>query len=149
MISTNFLQTPKGFPSQKQPDILRIFYKNGHQYMKDYGLKAKALGARIMCWWEEVKSTGSTVNVQFGGPTGVYNLVVLMSWWCSLLKGRPDNELSDCLHTLNDIDCVILSAIHNTVQPPRPSTTPPAQPRGSKRTATEDPLSRKHFCAQA
>lgn len=151
------LQTPKGFPSRRRPDVLRVFYKNGHRYKKNYGLEAEPLGAKIMGWWEEVGS-GSTANVRFGGPTGVYNFVVLMCWWCSLLEGRPDNEHADCLRTLDNIDRAILSAIHiTTILPPvttpspagssRASTTPPTQPRGSKRTISEESSSRKRLRA--
>ena len=105
-----------------------------------------------MAWWEEVKSAGA---VPFCGPTGIYTIVVLMSWWCSLLKGRPNGELSDCLHTLDDIDSSILSAIRMAKDQPSPVTTPnglppktPAaapspQPRGSKRPILEEQLSRK------
>lgn len=106
-----------------------------------------------MSWWEEIKATGSPVNVCFGGPTGMYNLVVLVSWWCSLLKDRPDAELTDYLRTLEDIDRVVLSAICDTdsssipasscgVPSPGASTPPLApQPRGSKRTIPHEELS--------
>ena len=151
------LQTPKGFPSQRQPDVPCILYKNGHRYKKNYSLKAEPLGAKIMGSWEELRS-GSTANVWFGGPTGVYNFVVLMCWWCSLLEGQPDNKHADCLCTLNNIDHTILSAIHITTILPlvttpspagssRASTTPPTQPHGSKQTISEESSSRKHLCA--
>ena len=105
-----------------------------------------------MAWWDEVKSAGA---VRFGGPTGIYTIVVLMSWWCSLLKGRPNNELFDCLRTLDDIDSSILSAIRMATVQPSPAPTPngppletpaaaPSQrPRGSKRPMPEEPSSRK------
>jgi hypothetical protein len=154
--SADLEQTPKGFPTQNRPQILSVFFKNGHNYKKNYKLEAKSLGGEIMCWWEEIKISNVTVNVRYGGPTGVYTLVVLVSWWCLLLKGQPDNELVDCLRTIEDIDRVISSAIHNTSnQPPiapsragSPSSTltPAApQPRGSKRVIPEEVSSRKRL----
>jgi hypothetical protein len=134
-----------------RPNVLAIFYKYAHDYERDYSLEANTLGGEIMGWWEDVKST----NVRVGGPTGMYNFVVLMSWWCSLLKGRPSGELSDCLHTLEDIDRTILSALHGTTgQPctmPAPggsssntaTIVPTPQPRGTKRATPKEPSSRK------
>ena len=99
---------------KNRPHVLSAFFKNGHNYKKDYGLKVESLGKETMCWWEEIKTTDGATNVRFGGPTGIYVLVVLMSWWCSLLKDQPDDKLTDCLRTLEDIDCVILSALRGT-----------------------------------
>lgn len=104
--------------------IIPIFYKSGHSYKKNFGLKAKPLGTEIMGWWEEIKGTGGTINVRFGGPTGIYTLVVLMSWWCSLLKGQPDNELANCLHTLDDIDRTILSVVCDVGRQPPTALSP-------------------------
>ena len=109
-----------------------------------------------MRWWEEVKGDGGAVNVRFGGPTGVYNFIVLMSWWCLLLKGQLDNELADYSRTLEDIDHVFLSAVQGENNPPpaAPSlnrTSPeaptilPAPKRGSKRTASKEQSSRKRL----
>ena len=143
---TNVLQTAKEFPTQKRPEVLRVFFKHGHNYKRDYGLKAGTFGAEIMNWWGEIKSA----NVCFGGPTGMYTLVVLMSWWCSLLKGRPNDELSDCFRTLDDIDCTILSTIRNMAGQPSPtipvSTVSPTPPlRGTKRTMSDKQSSRKRL----
>lgn len=147
----NTQQTPKGFPAQKRPKVISVFFRNAHKYERDYGLQAKSLGVAIMGWWEEIKSTG----VRFGGPTGIYTFIVLMSWWCSLLEGRPNGELVDCLSILNDTDQTIISAIRPSNGQPRhmpaigdpPSvestTTPVRQPRGSKRKGSEGSLSRK------
>lgn len=142
--STNVSQTKTKLPSEGRPKVLSRFYKNAHNYKKDYGLEANALGAEIMGWWGEVKSAG----VRVGGPTGISSLVVLMCWWCSLLKGRPSHELTDCLRTLDDIDCTISSALRAMAGQPRatptpggcsssvPAITPAPQPRGAKRTAS-------------
>jgi hypothetical protein len=140
-------QTHPKLPSQKRPKEVNTFFKFAHNYRKDYGLKADTLGADIMGWWKEVKSTG----VCAGGPTGMYTFVVLMSWWCSLVEGRPSHERSDYLRTLDDIDRAILSALHSTTGqpctpavPPTTSTTTPApQRRGTKRTISEESSSRK------
>jgi hypothetical protein len=147
--STNVSQTKAKLPLQGWPKVLSIFYKNTHNYKKDYGLEANTLGAEIMGWWGEVKSAG----IRVGGPTGMCSLVVLMCWWCSLLKGRPSHELTDCLRTLDDIDCTISSALctmagqpHATPTPGGcsssvPAITPAPQPRGAKRTASRESLS--------
>lgn len=102
-----------------------------------------------MGWWQEIKSAGA---FKFGGPTGIYNIVVLMSWWCSLLKNQPTTEYSDCIRTLDDIDRAILSVIHITDGPSDPvptsggssqktsTVTPAEQPRGPRRVMSEDPV---------
>jgi hypothetical protein len=107
-----------------------------------------------MHWWKEIMTTGGAANIRFGGPTGMYNFVVLMSWWSSLLKDQPDDKLTDYLRTLEDIDHAILSAVRNmNGQPPTPSPnepslgTPPIPPvhesRGSKRNISEGGSIRK------
>jgi hypothetical protein len=151
-VSADPEQTPKGFPLRNRPQVLSMFFKNGHNYTKNYQLEAKSLGAEITCWWEEIKT-----SAHFGGPTGVYTFIVLVSWWSSLLKGRPDDELADCLCILEDADRVILSAIHNASDQP-PAVSPPTessltvspvpaplapQPRGSKRGIAEGQPPRK------
>lgn len=110
-----------------------------------------------MRWWEEIRTTSGETNICFGGPTGVYNLVVLMSWWCLLLKDRPDDELTNCFRTLEDIDRAILSAIRdaNNQSPTgsspsgssleTPAIPPAHQPRGSKRAISDDETPRKRF----
>lgn len=137
--------------------MVRAFLKNGHHYTRDYGVNANTLGIEIMRWWEEISTAEGVVNVRFGGPTGIYTLVVLMSWWCKQLKGKPESELVDCLLTLEDIDRAFLSAIHdiNSPSPAAPSlngsppggpTVPPTpQPRGCKRSTPGELPSRKRL----
>ena len=138
---------------KSRPQVLPVFFKNGHNYTKGYGLEAKSLGADIMRWWEEITTTDGATNICFGGPTGIYNFVVLMSWWSSLLKGRPDDELVDFLRTLEDIDRAISSAVRDTDRPitgpscggslETPTISQACQPRGSKRAIPEETSSRK------
>ena len=56
-----------------------------------------------MEWWAEISPFADVPCIAFGGPTGIYSLVVLLSWWCALLKTRPVEEHTDCLRTLTDI----------------------------------------------
>jgi len=100
-----------------------------------------------MKWWAEICLVGVS-GVQFGGPTGICTLVVLMSWWCVRLKEKPDEEQADCLHILKDIDKVLLTAIDNIKNHPATSTftsssaaPPPSQPR--KRVNSEHMSPRK------
>jgi len=145
----NVSQTPKGFPLGNRPKVVSAFYKNGHNYRKDYELEAKTLGADIIAWWDEIKAS----NLYFGGPTGTYTLIVLVTWWGLLLKGRPNGDTSDYLRTLDDIDRTILSVVDSRKTPPGKSTprmpmvaeTP--QPRGSKRAASDEGTSRKRLRA--
>ena len=97
----------------KRPAVMRLFHKNAHNYQKDYSVEVHTLGRQIVEWWDELCPPGKTPSVRFGGPTGVYSLIVLMSWWCTLLKTRPDNERTDCLCMLTDIDRVLLTTIGN------------------------------------
>lgn len=152
---TDVSQTPKVTPVEERPEVVPVFYKNGHKYTKGYGLKADTLGPGIKSWWARIKSA----CMYFGGPTGrIYTLVVLMTWWCSLLadpsQPRDEQAWADCLQTLDDIDHTILSVIHNTPtsSPPNESssgasTVQPTQPRGSKRASPSEELSRKRLRA--
>ena len=124
-----------------------MFYKNGHNYQKDYGIEARTLGHQIMSWWAEICLAG-VLGVQFGGPTGICTLAVLMSWWCVRLKEKLDEECTDCLRILKDIDKVLLMAIDNIKSHPATSTLtlpstapPPSQPR--KRVNSEHMSPRK------
>jgi len=135
---------------------MRAFFKNGHNYKKDYALKATTLGADIAQWWGEINSTGNTTDVCFGGPTGIYTIIVLMCWWSILLKGQPDAGQTDYLRTLEEIDCAVFAVVRDarnqstTSLPDRSSSgtpaVPPPQTCGAKRLISEEPTSRKRLC---
>ena len=101
-----------------------------------------------MGWWTEICPPGGILSIKFGGPTGIYSLVVLMTWWCMLLKTKPDKERTNCLRMLTDIDRVFLEAIKeikasSTSMSLSPTTPPPStQPR--KRGISEEMLPCKH-----
>lgn len=134
---------------------MHLFFKNGHKYTKDYALEATTLGADITRWWDEITSTDNTKDICFGGPTGIYTLIVLMSWWSTLLKGQPDTRLTDLIRTLEEIDRAICAAVQDarnqstTSLPDRSSpgmpAVPPHQTRGAKRPIPEQPTSRKRL----
>jgi len=121
----------------KRPAVMPLFHKNAHSYKKDYGVEVHTLGRQIMGWWSEISPRGGVPNIRFGGPTGVYSLVVLLSWWCTLLKARPSEEHVDCLRTLTDVDhalSVVIGDIENHSTTPTSmlsptSPPPPSQPR--------------------
>jgi hypothetical protein len=103
-----------------------------------------------MEWWAEISPHGGTASIRFGGPTGIYTLVVLLSWWCTQLKAKPNREHADCLRTLQDVDRVLLATVNDMRTNPaaRASTLlspttppPPSQPR--KRPNAEELSSRK------
>ena len=100
-----------------------------------------------MEWWTEIRPPNGP-GVQFGGPTGIFSLVVLMSWWCALLKEKPEEERADCYRILKDIDQVFSMAINNMKNRPAISTAvltavPPLPSQSRKRGALEDTSSRK------
>ena len=105
------------------------------------------LGPDIIQWWDELKSASNTMNIFFGGPTGIYTVIVLMSWWSALLNDRPDSELTDFVRILDEINRAILAAIQNArVKTPAQSLrSAPPQARGTKRTISEEPSSRKRL----
>ena len=145
--------------------MVRDLYKNAHNYWKNYGVEVHALGRQIMGWWAEICPPGGVQNVHFGGSTGVSTVIVLMSWWCLLLKDKPSGEHTDCLRMLEDINQVLLVVIKDlkgidqlltTVMSDlqNHSTTstivlspaiPPPQAR--KQASSEDMLSRKRMRA--
>lgn len=108
-----------------------------------------------MWWWAELCPPGEAPKVQYGGSTGMYTIVVLLSWWCTLLKGKPEGEHAECLQTLEDVDHVLVATIDDleknpitsTAPPPTPTapppTTPPTRSRSRKRANTEVSTSRK------
>ncbi|KAF9791998.1 hypothetical protein BJ322DRAFT_1015928 [Thelephora terrestris] len=127
--------TPTKFPTTKRPAVIRAFHKNRHSYQRDYGVDVYTLGGEIMEWWAEICPPRGP-GVKFGGPTGIYTLIVLMSWWCALLEGKPQKEHADCLRILKDIDRVLLTTINNIKSCPTASTSILPQPR--KREGLED-----------
>ena len=143
-------QTPAGFPGEKRPKVVGVFHKNGHNYLRDYNAEAHTLGHQIMEWWSEICPPGGIPSVRFGGRTGIYTIVVLMSWWCSLLESKPEEEHVDCLRTLKDVDRVLLTAVNDIKGHPTatssviPSSTPPSS-RPRKRANSGDALPRKRI----
>lgn len=143
---THDIQTPAGFPTERRPAVIRLFHKNAHNYKRDYGVEVHTLGHQIMGWWSEICPPDGVPNIKFGGPTGIYALVVLMSWWCSLLKNKPDEEHTDCLRTLEDIDRVLQMAIKDIKnQPETLSPTTPLPSQSRKRANTEETTSQKRM----
>jgi hypothetical protein len=135
-------KTPQGFPVSARPPVIRLFHKNAHNYRKDYRIEVHTLGRQIMKWWSELCPLGKPPKVQFGGPTGMITLVILLSWWCAPLLTRPDEEQADCLRTLKDVDRVLLAAIDDIKRRPAPSTPTPSPatstPQSHKRTNTAE-----------
>ena len=101
-------------------------------------------------WWSEI-SKADCIGV--GGPTGIYTMVVLMTWWCSLLKGRPDSQHTEYTVMVEQLNRAILAAVSHVDQhnaPPSPAdplspTTPPPPSQYSiqylKRMQPEEALS--------
>ena len=107
-----------------------------------------------MEWWTEIRPPGEVPRVQFGGPTGMYSLVVLLSWWCTLLAAKPDKERVECLRVLEDVDRVLVMTLDdlkkNTTTPPSapPSPTTPLPYSQSRKRANVDefpPRKRKRY----
>ena len=113
----NDIQTPAGFPIKQRPPVVTRFYKDAHNYSKDYGLEVHTLGRQITTWWSEICPPDEEPKVHFGGPTGISTFVVLLSWWCSQLRGKPNREQASCLSILEDLDRVLLDAINNIKNP--------------------------------
>jgi len=124
---------------EQRPKVVSAFYKNGHNYQRDYGVEVHTLGNQIMRWWAVICPPVGVPSIRFAGPTGVCTLVVLMSWWCTRLKAKSNRECADCLRTLKDIDRVLLTAIGDIKNRPTASTLP--QPR--KRVNSERLAPRK------
>jgi len=80
-----------------------------------------------MTWWLEICPSGGVPSVGFGGPTGIYTLVVLLSWWCTLLEARAGEERTECLRVLADVDRALLAAINEIKS--HPTAASPPQPR--------------------
>lgn len=114
-------------------------------------MEVHTLGRQIMEWWSEISPPGRVPRIRFGGPTGIYSLVVLLSWWCKLLKDRSGKEHADCLRILTDVDYAMLAAINDIENhPTTPTLTlsltsppPPSQPRKRGNSEEMSPRKRK------
>ena len=132
-----------------RPAVVRLFYKNGHNYRKDYGVEVHTLGRQIKEWWAEIYPPNGSPSIQFGGPTGIYSLVVLVLWWCRLLGAKPDEERVDCLRALEDIDRAFVAAIEDIERRPTSTSTllsptpPPPSSQPRKRAGSEGRLPQK------
>lgn len=111
--------------------MVKQFYKDAHNYRKDYGLEVHTLGRQITTWWSDICPPNEEPRVRFGGLTGISTFVVLLSWWCSQLRNKPKREQADCLSILEDVDRVFLETINDIKNPsavlapaPRPRPTP-------------------------
>ena len=135
---------------KNRPKVIGVFIKYGHKYTRDYGLEAGPLGQDISAWWREV---AATAHAGYGGTTGIYTLIVLMTWWCGLVRDQPESERAKYVSIVEDLNCGVLAALRSTGTPLGSSTTdllPTALPtssqpnkRPTKRAATEDHPSRK------
>lgn len=121
-------QTPLGFPVSERPPVICLFHKNAHNYKKDYSVEVCTLGRQIMKWWRELCPPGEPPKVQFGGPTGICTLIVLLSWWCAPLVTKSGGEQADYLRTLADVDHALLEAIDDIRRHPATSTPTPLPP---------------------
>jgi hypothetical protein len=127
--------------------VVAAFLKNGHAYGRDYHTESNSLGRDISAWWDEISGTA---HVGFGGPAGIYLMVVLMSWWCSLLKDSLDSDRVGYTVLVDKLNHAILQAIPRTDQsnagPSSPdysllaSSPPPSQysSQRAKRARAED-----------
>ena len=104
----NIQKTPKGFPSKTRPKVVAVFLKNGHSYKRDYQLKYHSFGSEVSGWWKEISNLAC---VGYGGPTGIYTLVVLMAWWSTFLRDHPDSEHANYLAIVGELDHAILAVI--------------------------------------
>lgn len=117
--------------------MIATFLKNGHSYTRDYRIEFDSLGREISAWWEEISGNA---HVGFGGPTGIYTMVVLISWWCSFLENQPASDRSPYNHIVEKLNSAILEAIPRANQ----SVAGPSSTGGlphAKRTRVEEPQS--------
>lgn len=133
-----------------RPPVVHLFLKNAHNYKKDYSVDIHTLGRQTVQWWGEICPPSGAPKVRFGGPTGIYTLVVLLSWWCLLVRTKPVHEHADCLRTLTDVNHTLLTAVDGLKSHPTASASallPPASPplpsQSRKRANIEEVSSRK------
>jgi hypothetical protein len=133
--------------------VIATFLKNGHCYTCDYNIQVESLGHEISAWWNDISGTA---YIGFGGPTGIYMMVVLISWWCSLLRNQSASDRSTYNLLVEQFNSAILDAIVRANQSGEGASStgdlllasppPPSQNNHylAKRTrAEEPPLSRK------
>lgn len=117
--------------------MIATFLKNGHNYKRDYHIEVNSLSREVSTWWDEISETA---QVGFGGPTGIYTMVVLMSWWCSFLENQSGSDRSAYNLIVDKLNSAILEAVSCANQ----SGAEPSSNSGSphaKRTRVEEPLS--------
>ena len=72
---------------------------------------------------------------------GIYSLVVLLSWWCSLLRAKPEIEHIDCLRTLEEVNRALVATVNNLKNRPTASISTlsaPATPHSSSRSRKQE-----------
>ena len=156
-LSDNILtiwQTPKGFPVKSRPTVVGVFIKYGHNYRRSYGLEARSFGQEVSTWWGEISATA---HAGYGGTTGIYTLIVLMTWWCGLLRKQSDSERAEYVAIVEDLNRAVLDALRSTdktpgVCSPTTNSLPIASPvspqpnnRHAKRASSIDLSSRKRL----
>lgn len=132
---------------KNRPKVIATFLKNGHSYKRDYGLEALSLGNDISTWWEDIKSTA---HAGYCGTTGIYTLVVLMTWWSTFLGDQPNLERTRYLNIIEELNRAILTALQSAEKSSAgpsllaaPSRLPPSERCPAKRAHDEEPSSRK------
>ena len=93
-----------------------------------------------MKWWAEICPPYGS-GVCFAGPTGIYSFVILLTWWCKLLKGKPAGQQQDCLRVLKEVDQALLVAVNNIKNRSAVSISTPS--KAPKRSNPEAESSRK------
>ena len=98
---------------ESRPKAVELFLKNGHNYEREYGLEVHSLGREISTWWGEIKAA---VHIGYGGTTGIHILIVLMTWWCKLLRNEPDSERAKYVAIVKEQNRTLLDALHSMDQ---------------------------------
>lgn len=98
------------------------FFKSGHKYEKNYGLDAGSPCSEVLTWWDEISTKGC---VDTGGPTGIYTMVVLASWWSQLLEKDPLSDRTEFTTFVNTFNHAILEAIDDHTSEPSNTPEPP------------------------
>lgn len=130
--------------------MISAFFKSGHKYERSYDLEADSLGREILAWWDEISEKGF---IDVGGPTGIYTMVVLASWWSKILEDDPHADRTQFSTFVDNFNHAISKAINNPTTGPSTidylrltSSPPPSQYTrvNAKRALSEEgPSSRK------